>query len=268
MLFAFTASHAFLGRTGQIWPASRIAFFDFFGKPSTEQQQESKEIAVSGPKMATSSQMKAQRVLRAQLRDAQLRWAELCDAAGHSADSETLPADFVMDFVLDPNNHNNDFLNGFLKRARLDPVEVPNDVDDEEEEFGGFMDSNRFGLIKSEAWKKAEKQLLVARISENLPERQEGWQQYCNQIESWEDPDDEESQEVRNEMGVRSELGRRKSALESWNDAQSGKAPRDLNKRNTFLQKGCSCSVGWRSGLAGASCRPPVAAACSYAQLC
>mmetsp|Transcript_50693 Transcript_50693/g.156922 ORF Transcript_50693/g.156922 Transcript_50693/m.156922 type:complete len:253 (+) Transcript_50693:87-845(+) len=232
MVFAFTASHAFRRQAGQIWPASPIAFFDFFGKPPTEQQQqESGEAASSGPKMATPGQMKAQRLLRAQTRDAQLRWAELCDAEGHSADSSALPADFVQDFVLDPNNHKNDFLNGFLNRARLDPVEVPDDVDDEEEEFGGFMDSNRFGLIKSEAWKKAEKQLLVARISENLPERQDSWERYCSQIESWDDPDDEESQEVRNEMGMRSEIGRRKTALESWHEAQMGRAPQeDPNK--------------------------------------
>mmetsp|Transcript_3924 Transcript_3924/g.7960 ORF Transcript_3924/g.7960 Transcript_3924/m.7960 type:complete len:252 (-) Transcript_3924:49-804(-) len=231
LLFAFTASNAFRRQAGQIKPANRIAFFDFFGNPSIEQQQqESEEAANSGPKMATSGQMKAQRLLRSQLRDAQLRWAELCDAANHSADSSVLPADFVQDFVLDPNNHKNDFLNGFLKRARLDPVQVPNDVDEEEEEFGGFMDSNRFGLIKSEAWKKAEKKLLVARISENLPERRDSWEQYCIQIESWDDPDDEESQAVRNEMGMRSEIGRKKTALESWNEAQAGRVPRDQNK--------------------------------------
>ncbi|CAK0902498.1 unnamed protein product [Prorocentrum cordatum] len=88
-----------------------------------------------------------------------------CSAAGEAEDSDSsLPAAFVKQFLVDPANHKSEFLKSFLEHAELDPVRVPRDIDDDDEDLGGFMDSNSFGLVKSEKWLNEEKRLLAEKI--------------------------------------------------------------------------------------------------------
>lgn len=213
------------------------AFFDFFGKPSAGPEERRADDA-RGPAAATYGQLKALKLLRASL-DVDQRWATYCSdsnlsAVGEAEDSDSnLSAAFVKQFLVDPANHQSQFLKQFLEHAKLDPVRVPRDIDDDDEDLGGFMDSNSFGLVKSEKWLKEEKRLLAVKISRfkaSGPEELGTWERFCERMQDWEDPDDEESQAVRNEMGMREGLGQRKTALESWLDAAQGKVPRTGNK--------------------------------------
>eukprot|EP00440_Ansanella_granifera_P022844 gb/GFBE01024808.1/.p1 GENE.gb/GFBE01024808.1/~~gb/GFBE01024808.1/.p1 ORF type:complete len:247 (+),score=62.99 gb/GFBE01024808.1/:1-741(+) len=206
------------------------AFFDFFGKPPDSGADAKGD---SGPKLATLGQMQMLKQLR-EVRETDQAWTQHCDAANVSTGNVAdMPADFVQSFLLDPVHHRSDVLKGFMSFANLAPVSVPSNIDDDEEEFGGFMDSNMFGIVKSDKWLKAEQELLAKRVREFVtagPEQAVKWKRYCRQLQDGEDPDDDESQEVRNEMAMRTEVGRRKSALDAWYDAQSGKAPPSTKK--------------------------------------
>lgn len=208
-----------------------LAFFDFFGTPPPSETSDKGKG--NEDKTVSYGQLKMLKFLR-QSREVDKRWATHCDAAGATGDPIcSLPATFVQEFLLDPQNHKSEFLKAFLEYARLDPVSVPSDVDDDDEDFGGFMDSNRFGFIQSEKWLKTEKDHLVARVNDFCaagPDKGSTWERYCRRMQPWEDPDDEESQAVRDEMGKRSELGKRKSALDSWYDAQTKAAPPSKRK--------------------------------------
>eukprot|EP00931_Biecheleriopsis_adriatica_P027533 TRINITY_DN16554_c0_g1_i3.p1 TRINITY_DN16554_c0_g1~~TRINITY_DN16554_c0_g1_i3.p1 ORF type:complete len:247 (+),score=51.39 TRINITY_DN16554_c0_g1_i3:28-768(+) len=199
-----------------------VTFFDFFGKPP-----DTPSTRETGLKTASYGQIMTLKRLR-KSQEVDSRWLSYCEAANASAaEVAKLPMGFVQTFLLEPCNHGNTFLKTFVSEAKLSPVIVPDSVDDDEEDFGGFMDSNRFGLVKSEKWLKAEKRLLAERVQQYLssPENVERWQRYCKREEETVDPDDEESDEVRQEMASRSVIGRPKTALESWYDAQAGKAP-------------------------------------------
>jgi len=221
--------HAASWRCGTVAKAPHhVAFFDFFGKP-----QPPPESPEPGGNAAAGLASVGQRSALAQLRrtpEVQRRWVLHCQAANRTSDASAreLPAVFVHEFLVDPDNYDSKFLKAFLELAKLDPVRVPSDVDDDDEELGGFMDSNRFGLIKSEKWLRAEKELLVGSVNRFRaagPENTSTWERYCKRLERQVDPEDEESQAVRNEMAMRSELGPRKSTLDAWYDAQTMAAP-------------------------------------------
>ncbi|CAJ1428536.1 unnamed protein product [Effrenium voratum] len=192
-----------------------VGFFDFFGKPAPEPDK-------SEVKTASYGQLKVLTSLRKSKQTSE-RWDQLCQSTGCGV--ETMPAEVVREFILEPLNHKTGFLQSFASVAAL--PQLPAQVD--EEELGGFMDSNRFGLVKSPKQLAEEQVKLAQQVQSFIAESEANaaqWRQFCLDKEDLFDPEDEESHAVRHEMGVRSELGRRKTALESWLDAQTGNEPK------------------------------------------
>ena len=104
----------------------------------------------------------------------------------------------------------------------------------EEMEFGGFMDSNLFGQaggpkgsirpfvleVKSEEQMEAFQVKLAKQIAGYVQASEDGaqlWEDFCMAADL--DPDSEDSRRVRGEMATRIELGRRKTPLESFLEA-------------------------------------------------
>lgn len=213
-------------RPGPLQPADPLqVFFDFFGKPGGDSASTVKKEKTT----ATYTQQKALRSLRRNL-ETQARWEDYCVAANRTVDCSVaeLPKEFVQAFLADPAHYDSGLLKGFCELWKLGGVEVPRNIDDDEDDFGGFMDSNSFGLVKSEKWLKAENDLLARKVQQYRdlgPEEAGRWQRYLDrQLREVVDPDDEESRAVRGEMAMRTEGARRKTALESWVDVQEGKA--------------------------------------------
>eukprot|EP00434_Breviolum_minutum_P019292 symbB.v1.2.017004.t1/scaffold1286.1/size126767/6 len=186
------------------------AFFDFFANDKEETKVE--KVAT-----ATYAQLKVLTVLR-KWEKTDSRWKEYCRGTGFT--QSTMPTELVQDFILEPKNYKTDALKSFTSLAKLPSLMVEAD---EEEEFGGFMDSNRFGFVKSEKQLEAEQAKLAKQVSDFLAgkaENAELWKKFVLE-DVLLDPDDAESRAVRGEMATRSELGRRKTALESFLDAES-----------------------------------------------
>ncbi|CAL1164329.1 unnamed protein product [Cladocopium goreaui] len=189
-----------------------LGFFDFFAKPEEEDAPKGKVAT------ASYSQLKILNALR-KWNKADGRWKEYCKDTGFTDTS--MPADQVQGFILMPENYKTDFLKSFTSHAKLPSLRV--DADEDEMEFGGFMDSNRFGIVKSEKQLEAEQSKLATQVSDFIagkPENAEVWEKFVLE-ENTLDPDDDESRAVRAEMASRSQLGRRKTALESFLDADA-----------------------------------------------
>jgi len=141
-------------------------------------------------------------------------WKAFEQADVNHAEVSKLPAEFVDKFIANPNLYTSDFLKGFLGFAKLDPISVP---------------ANSYGLVKSPKWYRKEKELLVTTIREFQQagsDQSALFHKYIQEAGEQIDPDHDDSQDdMRNEMAMRNTLGRRKTALESWIDAQSGVPP-------------------------------------------
>ena len=195
--------------------ACGLCFFDFFA-------QKEPVSTVKGETVKTGSynHLKLLKRLR-KAAEAEKSWKEYCKETGYKSTSD-MPEDVLEQFVLNPEHHSADRLSAFALEARL--PKVASDYEDDEMEFGGFMDSNLYGLVKSDKEQQEERRQRVVQIRGFMsdPEKAKLWRRFCLEAE---DPDDEESRAVRAEMAARSDLGRRKTALESWLDAETGKAP-------------------------------------------
>ena len=189
-------------------------FFDFFAKEPTS--------SIKGASVTTGSYSHLKllkRLRRAAATDK--AWKSFCKENGYKSTLD-MPEDVLEKFVLDPLHHSEDFLSEFAHGAGL--PKVTNDFEDDEMELGGFMDSNLYGLIKSDKERQEEQRKRVAQVKSFIsdPKHADMWRRFCLEAP---DPDDEESRAVRAEMAARSDLGRQKTALESWLDAETGKAP-------------------------------------------
>ena len=200
--------------------ACGLCFFDFFA-------QKEPVSTVKGETVKTGSYSHLKLLKRLRKADeAEKSWKAFCKETGYKSTSD-MPEDVLEQFVLNPEHHSADRLSAFALEARL--PKVASDFEDDEMEFGGFMDSNLYGLVKSDKEQQEERRQRVIQIRSFMsdPEKAKLWRRFCLEAE---DPDDEESRAVRSEMAARSDLGRRKTALESWLDAETGKAPPGGNK--------------------------------------
>ena len=197
------------------WPC----FFDFFAKEPTP------TVKGSDIKTASYSHLKLLRRLR-KTKAIDESWNSFCRETGFKSTLD-MPEDVLEQFVLNPELHSRVFLSAFANEAKL--PKLSNDFEDDELELGGFMDSNMYGLVKSEKELQEEQRKLAVQIKNFVTDETKAalWRGFCLEAP---DPDDEESKAVRGEMAARSELGRRKTALESWLDAETGKAPPGENK--------------------------------------
>ena len=200
--------------------ACEQCFFDFFAN-----QDPGSSVNKTGVKTGSYSHLKLLKRLR-KVTATDRSWKEYCKQTGYASTSD-MPEDVLENFVLNPVHHPADCLSAFACEARLPKVST--DFEDDELELGGFMDSNLYGLVKSEKEQQAEQEKRVLQITAFIrdPKKAELWRTFCLEAS---DPDDEESRAVRAEMAARSDLGRRKTALESWLDAETGKAPPSGNK--------------------------------------
>ncbi|CAK9084093.1 unnamed protein product [Durusdinium trenchii] len=190
-----------------------VAFFDFFA--TQKDAPEKGEVPT-----ASYGQLKVLNGLR-KWDKAEERWTQYSRETGFS--DSTMPANLVQDFILQPENYKTNLLKSFASLAKLPSLQV--DADEDEMEYGGFMDSNRFGMVKSDKQLEAQQAELAGQVRRFIAAKSENaaeWESFC--LDRW-DPDDADSRAVRGEMASRSELGRRKTALESWLDAETGKAP-------------------------------------------
>eukprot|EP00929_Paragymnodinium_shiwhaense_P053983 TRINITY_DN27060_c0_g1_i1.p1 TRINITY_DN27060_c0_g1~~TRINITY_DN27060_c0_g1_i1.p1 ORF type:complete len:270 (+),score=42.01 TRINITY_DN27060_c0_g1_i1:63-872(+) len=202
------------------------AFFEFLGKPPKPSAEAAESPASS---YATGKQLKVLRILQHQSSEIATKWQAYREEQKIEV-LEKCPQETLKSFLEDPGNHNNDFLKGFMEKEKLEPVTVPSylDNDVEDDDFGGFMDSNSFGLVKSDKWYAAERELMAERISTFLQSSKMApvsWSSYCRKLESWEDPDDSDSEEIRAKMSMTTELGRKLTPLEAWNEINSGNGP-------------------------------------------
>mmetsp|Transcript_42129 Transcript_42129/g.78314 ORF Transcript_42129/g.78314 Transcript_42129/m.78314 type:complete len:220 (+) Transcript_42129:56-715(+) len=209
--FCWLVMVLYVGTSGSV-------FFDFFGKPQPPQPKAEKRAT------GDYGQLKLLRRIRRSA-DVEERWQEYCRQTGFKSTTD-MPAEVLQEFLSNPLHHETDTLKSFASAAKLPAVSIESDDD---EDFGGFMDANLYGLVQSDKQREEERSKLVLQVSRYILEtaNAEKWRRFCLQMS---DPDDEESKAVRAEMAVRSEIGRRKTPLESWLDAETGKAAPSGNK--------------------------------------
>eukprot|EP00913_Durusdinium_trenchii_P010644 g9986.t1 len=126
--------------------------------------------------------------------------------------------------------------------------------------FFDFFATQKDAPEKGEVPTASYGQLKVLNGLRKWDKAEERWTQYLGVLSWWDrwDPDDADSRAVRGEMASRSELGRRKTALESWLDAETGKAPPSGEKWGAAGQHRCELELGSAAAVARVGLQVPV----------
>jgi len=226
-----------------VFSSDGLGFFDFLNSVTEKAKPEeivrkSDLVDKDGNKvlLATYQQVKIIDRLRRSSKGIAEQWNDYLNETGSNLTKKSpiakMPEEFVQDFIDTPTSYPAQLQKEFLKTVNLTAVTVSASFEAEEkrgEKRSKLLGKSSMNMVKSDKWFAEERRGLARQIIELKQKDAEGlgqWQAWVDALENGDDDaDDEDSKMIRAEMFMRSTTGRKKTALESWYDAQNGRVP-------------------------------------------